>query len=71
MVIAHRLSTIRGADQILVKDKGQIVERGNHDRLIDQGGIYSELVKLQNVAKGDQKLAENTEHTNEESKDVS
>ena len=71
VVIAHRLSTIRGADQILVMDKGQIVERGNHDRLIDQGGIYSELVKLQNVAKGDQKLAENTEDTNEESKDVS
>ena len=71
VVIAHRLSTIRGADQILVMDKGQIVERGNHDRLIDQGGIYSELVKLQNVAKGDQKLAENTEDSNEESKDVS
>jgi len=71
VVIAHRLSTIRGADQILVMDKGQIVERGNHDRLIDQGGIYSELVKLQNVAKGDQKLAENREDSNEESKDVS
>lgn len=71
VVIAHRLSTIRGADQILVMDKGQIVERGNHDRLIDQGGIYSELVKLQNVAKGNQKLAENTEHSNEGSTDVS
>jgi len=71
VVIAHRLSTIRGADQILVMDKGEIVERGNHDRLIDQGGIYSELVKLQNVAKGDQKLAENTEDSKEESNDVS
>ena len=71
VVIAHRLSTIRGADQILVMDKGEIVERGNHDRLIDLGGIYSELVKLQNVAKGDQKLAENTEDSKEESNDVS
>ena len=51
VVIAHRLSTIRHADQILVLNKGEVTERGSHDQLIDQGGIYSELVKLQNVAK--------------------
>jgi ABC-type multidrug transport system fused ATPase/permease subunit len=51
VVIAHRLSTIRHADQILVLNKGEVTERGSHDELIDHGGIYSELVKLQNVAK--------------------
>lgn len=51
VVIAHRLSTIRHADEILVLNKGEVSERGSHDQLIDQGGIYSELVKLQNVAK--------------------
>ena len=51
VVIAHRLSTIRNADQILVLNEGEVSERGSHDELIDQGGIYAELVKLQNVAK--------------------
>ena len=51
VVIAHRLSTIRNADQILVLNEGEVIERGSHDELIDQGGIYAELVKLQNVAK--------------------
>ncbi len=51
VIIAHRLSTIRNADQILVLDEGEVTERGSHDELIDQGGIYAELVKLQNVAK--------------------
>ena len=51
VVIAHRLSTISNADQILVLNEGEVTERGSHDELIDQGGIYAELVKLQNVAK--------------------
>ena len=51
VVIAHRLSTIRNADQILVLNEGEVTERGSHVELIDQGGIYAELVKLQNVAK--------------------
>ena len=51
VVIAHRLSTIRNADQILVLNEGEVSERGSHEELIDQGGIYAELVKLQNVAK--------------------
>ncbi len=42
-VIAHRLSTVRHADQILVMDRGRIVERGRHDELITQGGIYAKL----------------------------
>ncbi|MCE1178678.1 MAG: ABC transporter ATP-binding protein/permease [Micrococcales bacterium] len=43
LVIAHRLSTVRHADQILVIDRGQIVERGTHAELLTQGGLYREL----------------------------
>src|SRR5690554_3423021 len=46
-VIAHRLSTIRQADQILVIEHGEIVERGNHDTLIQQQGRYYELYTYQ------------------------
>lgn len=42
-VIAHRLSTIRNADQILVINKGEIIERGDHDELVEQGGFYAAL----------------------------
>jgi ATP-binding cassette subfamily B protein len=47
LVIAHRLSTIHAADQILVLDQGRIVERGTHDELVGQGGLYSELYLTQ------------------------
>ncbi|RIX51221.1 ABC transporter ATP-binding protein [Paenibacillus nanensis] len=46
-VIAHRLSTIRQADQILVLDRGVIVERGNHDTLMEQHGKYYAMYQLQ------------------------
>lgn len=48
-VIAHRLSTIKKADNILVFDQGKIVESGTHDELIDQKGVYANLVALQGV----------------------
>ncbi len=44
-VIAHRLSTIRNADLILVMDRGDIVEAGTHESLMERGGLYSSLVK--------------------------
>ena len=47
IVIAHRLSTIKRADQILVLEDGRIVERGTHDDLIKQKGLYHELCKIQ------------------------
>ncbi len=46
-VIAHRLSTIRGADQILVVDRGEIVERGTHQELLDRQGFYQRLYASQ------------------------
>ena len=47
IVIAHRLSTIQNADQILVLDKGEIVERGKHDELLKQNGYYAKLHEMQ------------------------
>jgi subfamily B ATP-binding cassette protein MsbA len=47
LVIAHRLSTIRHADEILVLENGKIIERGTHDLLISQGGMYKRLCDLQ------------------------
>jgi ATP-binding cassette subfamily B protein len=49
IVIAHRLSTIIQADQILVLDGGQIVERGNHEELVTNKGLYFELFERQNL----------------------
>jgi ATP-binding cassette subfamily B protein len=50
IVIAHRLSTVRDADQILVLEKGSIVERGTHDELVAKGGLYSDLYNRQDLS---------------------
>lgn len=49
LVIAHRLSTVRHADEIIVLHKGEIAERGTHDELLLQNGIYKKLVDMQEV----------------------
>jgi subfamily B ATP-binding cassette protein MsbA len=49
IVIAHRLSTIRHADEIIVLQKGSIVERGNHDQLLAENGYYRKLIDMQEV----------------------
>ena len=50
IVIAHRLSTIQHADEIIVLQKGQIVERGTHKELVAQNGVYTKLSELQGFA---------------------
>jgi ATP-binding cassette subfamily B protein len=47
VVVAHRLSTVKNADQIIVLDKGRVVEQGTHDQLITLGGAYFNLVRNQ------------------------
>ncbi len=50
IIVAHRLSTIRGCDRIIVMDEGRIAEMGTFQELVDQGGLFAELVKRQQVA---------------------
>ena len=47
VVIAHRLSTIRTSDQILAVNEGRIVERGTHDELLAENGLYADLYRRQ------------------------
>ena len=52
LMIAHRLKTVRRADQILVVDQGRIVQRGTHEQLISQLGIYADFVGGRRKAEG-------------------
>ena len=47
LVIAHRLSTIRNADKIVVMERGQVMDQGTHEELLERGGIYADLYRLQ------------------------
>lgn len=50
IVIAHRLSTVRDADQVLVMEKGSLVEKGTHDELVSAGGLYADLYARQDLS---------------------
>lgn len=52
LMIAHRLKTVRGADQILVVDKGRIVQKGRHEELMQKDGIYKRFVDARELAVG-------------------
>jgi ATP-binding cassette, subfamily B, multidrug efflux pump len=67
-VIAHRLSTIREADQILVVNHGEVVERGNHASLLEQGGFYARLHNSQFT--GDDELAREEERAQIEEQEL-
>ncbi len=47
LVIAHRLATVREADKIVVLDRGRVIEEGRHDQLLEKGGLYADLYRLQ------------------------
>ena len=52
LMIAHRLNTVRRADQILVLDNGRIVQKGNHQQLMHQEGLYRRFVEIRENAIG-------------------
>jgi ATP-binding cassette, subfamily B, heavy metal transporter len=60
LVIAHRLSTIFGADEILVLDKGAIIERGTHQQLLAHGGLYASMWNRQREAQLAREILEET-----------
>jgi ATP-binding cassette subfamily B protein len=47
IIISHRISTVKNADKIIVLDNGEIIEQGTHNKLVEIGGIYSDLHQKQ------------------------
>lgn len=52
IMIAHRLKTVRGADQILVLDGGKLLQRGTHEQLMAEGGLYADFIGMRKAAIG-------------------
>ena len=50
LIISHRISAVKECDEILVLDEGRIIERGNHDQLVERGGLYAELYQQQRLS---------------------
>jgi ATP-binding cassette subfamily B protein len=50
LIISHRISAVKEADEILVLDEGRIIERGSHDELARNGGVYAELCQQQQLS---------------------
>jgi ATP-binding cassette subfamily B multidrug efflux pump len=50
LIISHRISAVKEADEILVLDAGKIIERGNHDELVQRGGVYADLYEQQQLS---------------------
>ncbi|RSL85445.1 hypothetical protein CEP51_003318 [Fusarium floridanum] len=64
IVIAHKLATIQKADNIVVMTNGRIVEQGTHESLLQTDGVYSRLVKIQDLAVDDDESVSSTDETN-------
>ncbi|CAA94202.2 P-GlycoProtein related [Caenorhabditis elegans] len=67
IVVAHRLSTIRNANKIIVMEKGEIVEVGDHKQLIAMNGVYNNLVQTQLMSTNYEKMNENEERVTRQS----
>jgi ATP-binding cassette subfamily B protein len=50
LIVSHRISAVKDADEILVLDDGAVIERGNHQSLLERGGLYAELYQQQQLA---------------------